>query len=63
MKPFTKIVSLLLGVVALLHLLRLIFQWNVIFINYELPAWISILGFVIAAVLSMGLLKEGRVKL
>jgi len=62
MKPFTKIASLFLGVIALFHLLRLIFQWKVIFINYELPLWLSILGFVIASVLSIRLWKEAKVK-
>ncbi|MFI5219810.1 MAG: hypothetical protein ACHQNT_10005 [Bacteroidia bacterium] len=60
MKPFTKIAAVLLGFVALLHLLRLISHWNVIINNYEIPVWVSIIGFIIAGALSMGLWKEAK---
>jgi hypothetical protein len=60
MKPFTKIASLLLGIIALIHLLRLITHWQVAVNGFELPVWISIIGFIVASVLSLGLLKESR---
>ena len=60
MKPFTKIASILLGIISLLHLLRLITHWQVTFNGFELPVWFSILGFIIALILSIGLWRESK---
>jgi hypothetical protein len=60
MKPFTKIAALLLGIIALIHLLRLITHWQVVINGFELPVWISIIGFIVAGVLSLGLWKESK---
>ena len=58
MKPFTKSASLLLGLIALIHLIRLITHWNVIINNLEIPVWASGFGCIIASVLSLGLWKR-----
>ena len=63
MKSFTKLASLLLGLVSILHLLRVIFNIEVTVNDMNLPLWISILGFIIPAVLSVGLWKESNRKI
>lgn len=62
MKPFSKIASIILALVALLHLARVVFKTNVLIDSYELPMWVSIAGFIIAAVLSVGLWRESKRK-
>jgi hypothetical protein len=64
MNPFTKIASVFFGIIALLHLLRLtFFHLEVVVGGYQVPLWISIVGFVITAVLCIGLWKEANRRL
>ncbi len=58
MKPFTKIASVIFGIIALLHLLRLLLHAEIFIGSFQLPLFISIGGFVITAILSIGLWKE-----
>jgi hypothetical protein len=60
MKPFTKIASIVMAVVALLHLLRFIVNWKLTINEFDVPLWVSILGFIIAMALSIGLWKESN---
>ena len=60
MKSFTKIGSILFGLVAILHLLRVIFNLEVIIDKTFVPMWISVIGFIIPGVLSVGLWKEAN---
>ncbi|HKR06235.1 MAG TPA: hypothetical protein VJY62_16485 [Bacteroidia bacterium] len=60
MKTFTKISSLLLGIVALIHLLRLITHFQLSIFNAEVPLWLNVAGVLIASALSLGLWKESK---
>lgn len=60
MKPFTRISAILLGIIALLHLLRLIGRWQIMINGFEIPVWASIIGFIIALILGLGLWKEAK---
>jgi hypothetical protein len=60
MKPFATITVILLGLVALLHLLRLWFGWTVTVDSTTIPMWASVVGLVIAAGLGVGLWRETR---
>ena len=60
MKTFTKISALLLAVVAVFHLLRVIFDIEVIVDQMSMPMWVSTVGFIIPAILSIGLWKESK---
>lgn len=51
-KPFTAITIALLGLIALLHVLRLLYQWPVTINGIDIPMWASILGAIVAAVLA-----------
>jgi len=61
MMPFTKIAIAVFSLVAVLHLLRLIFGWEVIISGIVIPLWVSVAGFIIAAGLAVLLWKETRI--
>ncbi len=58
MKPFTKIASIILALVGLLHLARVILNMQVIVGSFEIPMWVSIVGFIVPSLLSIGLWRE-----
>ncbi len=62
MNPFTKIASVIFGIIALLHLLRLIISAEIVVAGFLLPMWISIGGLIVTAILSFGLWKEANRK-
>ena len=57
-KPFTMLAVVVFALVALLHLLRLVFGWEVTFNGAVVPTWLSIAGLLIAAGLAAGLWRE-----
>jgi hypothetical protein len=59
-KPFTMLAVVVFALVALLHLLRLVFGWEVTFNGAVVPTWLSIAGLLIAAGLAAGLWRELR---
>ena len=59
-KPFTSLAAIIFAVVALVHLLRLIYGWVVSIVGAEVPLWTSVLGVLIAGVLAAGLWWESR---
>lgn len=60
MKPFTKIASILLALIGLLHLARLVLNTPLIVGNQEIPFWVSIVGFIVPTLLSIGLWRESK---
>ena len=58
MKLFTTIAVSVFGIVALLHLHRLVFGWEVIVAGWSVPRWLSTLGTLIAGFLAVMLLLE-----
>lgn len=62
MKPASLIVSVVLGVVAIAHALRLVFHTQVTIGGAVIPMWVSALGCVAAAVLSILVSREARSK-
>jgi hypothetical protein len=59
-KPFTLAAVLVFAMVALAHLLRLVFGWEVTINGLTVPLWASVLGIVIAAALAIMLWRESR---
>jgi len=47
-------------VVALVHLMRIIYGWVVTIVGADVPMWASVLGLVIAGGLAAGLWWESR---
>lgn len=60
MKPFSLIAALLLGLIALLHVLRLLFAWVVVVNGYAVPLWVSAVAGLFAAVLAALVWREAR---
>ena len=60
MKPFTKIAAVLLAIVSLLHLARVILNMDVMVGSVEIPMWVSVVGFIIPLLLSIGLWRESK---
>ena len=42
MKPITTIAAVLLGLIALVHLLRLVFGWGLVINETLVPMWLSL---------------------
>jgi len=62
MKPVTTLGAAVFGLVAVAHLLRLIFNWEIIIAGISIPYWVSVLGLLIATLLSAMLFREARQK-
>ena len=59
-KPFTVVAAAIFALVALVHLLRVIYGWAVTIVGADVPTWTSVLGLLIAGVLAAGLWWESR---
>jgi hypothetical protein len=60
MKPAIVLSSVLLGVIALAHLLRLVLGFPILVAGYEIPMWASVIGMVVPAALAAALWRESR---
>ena len=60
MKPASLIVAVLLGIIAVAHGLRLVFRTEVIVGGTVVPMWVSAVGCILAAVLSVLVFLEAR---
>ena len=59
-KPFATIAVGVFALVALVHVLRLVFGWEVTVQGSTVPMWVSGLGAVIAGGLAVMLWRESR---
>ena len=59
-RPFTLIAAILFGLVALIHLYRLVSHFRVAVGSHEVPQTVSIVAIVVAAILSWCLFRESR---
>ncbi len=59
-KPFTTIAVGVFALMALVHILRLAFGWEVTIQGNVVPMWVSVLGVVIAGGLAVMLWRESR---
>ena len=60
MKPFTTIAIAVFSLVGIVHLLRLLFGWEVVIAGYALPMWASLVGAIGAGMLALMLSRESR---
>jgi hypothetical protein len=51
-KTFSMIAAVIFGIVALLHLLRLLMGWSVVIESWTVPMWVSWAGLIVAGGLS-----------
>jgi len=59
-KPVTFLAILVFAIVAILHLLRIIFGWEATLNGLAVPMWPSIVALVVAGGLAAGLWWESR---
>ena len=60
MKPASLVAVLVFSVVAVLHLLRLVLQLEVLVAGAVVPMSVSVLGFLVTAALAGALWREAR---
>ena len=60
MELFTRIAISIFVIIALLHILRLFFGWEVTINGVVIPMWASVLGLIIAVGLAIMLWRESR---
>jgi len=61
-KNFLLVAGLIFLLVALVHILRLIFQWEAAVAGIQVPMWISFVGTAVFGYLAYEGLKLGREK-
>jgi hypothetical protein len=59
-RPFTTVAVALFALIAVVHLLRLFWGWEVTVNGVVVPKWVSGPGFVITAGLALMLWREAR---
>ena len=59
-RPITMIAALIFFGVALLHVYRLLVQFQIVIGSHTIPMWWSYFGVVIPALLAILLLRESR---
>lgn len=62
MKPASFVAAILLGIVSILHILRLVFHTDVIIGGTSIPTWVSVVGCVAAGALSILVFREASAK-
>ena len=60
MKPFTTIAVAIFALMAIVHLLRLAFGWEVVVTGYVIPVWWSAVGIVVAGGLALMVWREAH---
>ena len=60
MKPFSHIAGILLGMIALVQLLRVVQGWEVIVNGFAVPLWASAVVALVTAVLAVMVWREAR---
>jgi hypothetical protein len=63
MKPLITIVAILLTGISVAHLVRIIFQVEILIGGFIIPIWVSIIGFIIPLVLALLLDRENKKEL
>jgi hypothetical protein len=59
MKFALLLAAFIFSLVAIAHLLRLLFQVEVLIGGVSIPMWVSVLGFVVPGALAVALWREG----
>jgi hypothetical protein len=60
MKPFTALAAGVFALIAFMHVLRLLFAWEVTLNGNTIPMWVSVAGMVLAGLLALMLWRENR---
>jgi hypothetical protein len=58
MKPFTNLAIAIFILIAVMHLMRLVFGWEVTINDLVIPMWVSVMALFIAGALAYFLWRE-----
>jgi hypothetical protein len=58
MKPFSTVAAVVFALVALAHLLRLVYGWEVTLAGWLVPLWVSVVGLIVAGGLAAMVWRE-----
>ncbi len=59
-KPFTLIAAVIFGLMAVLHVYRLMTHFQVIVGTHTIPQYVSWIAIIVTGLLSYGLFREAR---
>lgn len=59
-KLFPLVAGLIFLVVAVMHALRLVFSWHVVFVGWSVPMWVSWIAFPVSGFLAYEGLRLSR---
>ena len=51
-RTLLSVVGFIFLAVAVLHLMRIVYDWKVVIDDFMVPSWVSWIGFIVAAYLS-----------
>jgi hypothetical protein len=54
---FYKVAGVVFAIVGLLHLLRVVLSWSMVYAGWDVPAWLSLVAAVVLAYLSYSAFK------
>jgi hypothetical protein len=54
---FYRVAGVVFAIVGLLHLLRVLLSWNLIYAGWDVPTWLSLLAAAVLAYLSFNAFK------
>jgi membrane protein implicated in regulation of membrane protease activity len=60
MKPGSKIVTIFLTLIAIVHLIRIVFGTEIIVSGTSVPLWMSFVALLVTSALAIWLWREGR---
>ena len=63
MKPFTRLATIVFALVALIQLVRVVLGWEVSIAGVAIPAWASVIAFLVASTLAVMVHRESRAEL
>ena len=55
-----RFASVIFGIIAVLHLLRIIFSWPARIANFDVPLWLSYIAVVVAGYLAWQMYSASR---
>ena len=59
-RPFTLIAAIIFGIMALVHLYRLVTHFRIVLGSHPIPEWVSIIAMLVTGLLAVMLYRESR---
>ena len=59
-RPFTTIAALIFALMALIHVYRLLTDFQIILGSHTIPMWVSYVGILVPGLLAVMLFREAR---